>query len=75
MKIKLSISTMVKIYNSDKVFILYRLNEEGNKIVDFTLTDNLSKFRDKYDNNFKLVVDIKKQIKNFKIELQIIKGG
>jgi len=69
MKIKLSISTIVKIYNSDKVFILYRLNEEGSKIVDFTLTDNLSKFRDKYNNNFKLVVDIKKQIKNFKIEL------
>ena len=69
MKIKLSISTIVKIYNSDKVFILYRLNEEGNKIVDFTLTDNLSKFRDRYNNNFKLVIDIKKQIKNFKIEL------
>ena len=60
---------MVKINKSTKTFILYRLNKEQNKIIDFVLTDNLSRFRDQYGNKFKLVTDIKKSINNFKIEL------
>ena len=69
MSIKISISTSRKINNSKKTFILYRLNEEGNRIIDFILTDNLSRFRSKYNNKFKLVTDIKKAIKNLTIQL------
>lgn len=69
MNIKISISTSRKINNSKKTFILYRLNEEGNRIIDFILTDNLSRFRSKYNNKFKLVTDIKKAIKNLTIQL------
>ena len=70
MKIKISISTAYKISNSNKDFILFRLNDEENRIIDFVLTNDLSRYRSKYNNNFKLVTDIKKQIKNFKITLQ-----
>lgn len=69
MKIKISITTLLKIYNSNKDFILYRLNEDENRIIDFVLTNDLSRYRNQYNNNFKLVTDIKKQIKNFKIQL------
>ena len=70
MNIKISISTAYKISNSDKDFILFRLNDEENRIIDFVLTNDLSRYRSKYNNKFKLVTDNKKQIKNFKITLQ-----
>ncbi len=60
---------MVKINKSTKTFMLYRLNKEQNRIIDFILTDNLSRFRDQYNNKFKLVTFIKKSINNFKIEI------
>ena len=60
---------MAKIRKSTKTFMLYRLNQQEDKIVDFVLTDNLSRFRDKYNNKFKLVTDIKKSINNFKISI------
>ena len=69
MKVKISITTIIKIYNSQKDFILFRLNDEENRIIDFVLTNDLSRYRSKYNNKFKLVTDIKKQIKNFKIQL------
>ena len=69
MKIKLSATSIAKIRKSDKTFILYRLNQQQDKIIDFVLTDNLSRFRDQYNNKFRLVTDIKKSINNFKIEL------
>jgi hypothetical protein len=69
MNIKISISTAYKISNSDKDFILFRLNGERNRIVDFVLTNDLSRYRTKYNNQFKLVTDIKKQIRNFKLTL------
>lgn len=69
MKIKLSATSIAKIRKSDKTFILYRLNQQQDKIIDFVLTDNLSRFRDQYNNKFKLVTDIKKSINNFKIKL------
>jgi len=69
MKVKISITTIIKIYNSQKDFILFRLNEEENRIIDFVLTNDLGRYRSKYNNKFKLVTDIKKQIKNFKIQL------
>ena len=70
MKIKLSATSIAKIRKSDKTFILYRLNQQQDKIIDFVLTDNLSRFRDQYNNKFKLVTDIKKSIKNSTIILQ-----
>ena len=69
MTTKISITSARKIRNSNKTFFLYRLNENKTKITDFLLTDNLSKFRDHYNNKFKLVDDIKKKIKYFKIDL------
>jgi hypothetical protein len=69
MKVKISITTIIKIYNSQKDFILFRLNDEETRIIDFVLTNDLSRYRNKYNNNFKLVTDIKKQIKNFAIDL------
>jgi hypothetical protein len=69
MKLKTSISTLYKISNSKKDFILYRLNEDENRIIDFILTDDLSRFRAHFNNKFKLVTDVQKQIKNFTITL------
>ena len=69
MKTRLSISAVYKIYNSNKDFMLYRLSEDKSSVIDFVLTDNLSRHRTHFNNKFKLVTDIKKQIKNFKIEL------
>jgi hypothetical protein len=69
MNIKISISTAYKISNSEKDFILFRLNGERNRIIDFVLTNDLSRYRAKYNNQFKLVTDIKKQIRNFKLTL------
>ena len=70
MYINLSPSAVRQISKSNKTFILYRLSNDSNKIVDYILTDNLSRFRDQYGNRFKLVADIKKQLKtNNKINL------
>jgi len=70
MKIKLSATSIAKIRKSNKTFILYRLNQQQDKIIDFVLTDNLSRFRDQYNNKFKLVDDIKKQI-DFNLKIQL----
>jgi len=68
MATKISITTAVKILNSNKDFIFYKL--ENNRILDFTLTNDISRFRARYNNKFKILDDIKKQIKtNLKIEL------
>ncbi len=70
MMTKLSISTAYKISQSKKDFILYRLNKENTRIVDFHLTNDLSRFRNHFSNNFKLVDDIKKQI-DFNLKIQL----
>ena len=68
MTTKISITTAVKILNSNKDFIFYKV--EDNKVIDFTLTNDISRFRTRYNNKFKIVADIKKQIKtNLKIQL------
>jgi len=68
MTTKISITTAVKILNSNKDFIFYKVKD--NKVVDFTLTNDISRFRARYNNKFKILSDIKKQIKtNLKIEL------
>jgi hypothetical protein len=68
MTTKISITTAVKILNSNKDFIFYRV--ENQRLIDFTLTNDISRFRARYNNQFKIVTDIKKQIKtNLKINL------
>jgi hypothetical protein len=69
MNIKISISTAYRISNSNKDFFLYKLSKDETKIVDYLLTNDLSRFRIHFNNKFRLVEDIKKQIKNFKIQL------
>jgi len=75
MTTKISISTAVKILNSNKDFIFYkveneRLKVENQRLIDFTLTNDISRFRARYNNKFKILADIKKQIKtNLKIQL------
>jgi hypothetical protein len=68
MTTKISITTAVKILNSNKDFIFYKV--ENGRLIDFTLTNDISRFRARYNNKFKIVTDVKKQIKtNLKIEL------
>ena len=68
MTTKISITTALKIIRSNKDFIFYRT--ENQRLIDFTLTNDISRFRNQYNNNFKIVSDIKKQINNnLKIEL------
>ena len=69
MNIKISISTAYRVSNSNKDFFLYKLSKDETKVVDYLLTNDLSRFRDHFNNKFRLVEDIKKQIKNFKITL------
>ena len=52
--IKISITTALKIIRSNKDFIFYRV--EGQKMVDFTLTNDISRFRSQYNNNFKIAI-------------------
>ena len=68
-KVKIGLANLIKIYNSNKTFFVYRLNEDKTRVADYILTDDLPRFRAKYNNQFRLVDDIKKQIENFKIIL------
>ena len=45
MYINLSPSAARQISKSNKTFILYRLNQQENKVIDYVLTDNLSRFQ------------------------------
>ena len=68
-KVRIGLTNLFNIYNSNKTFFMYKLNEDETRIIDYVLTDDLARFRNRFDNNFKLVDDIKKQIENFKIYL------
>ena len=66
--VKLNFIQAIKIVRSKKDFMLY--NVEGGKLVNFKLTNNLSKHRDSFSNKFKVLSDVQNQIKNnLKIEL------
>ena len=68
MTTKISITTAFKILNSNKDFIFYRV--ENQRLIDFTLSNDIRRFRARYNNKFKILDDIKKQIKtNLKIQL------
>ena len=64
---KISISIAVKIILSKKDFFLYTV--ENNKIKNYMLTNDLTRHRNKFNNRFKLVDDIKKQLINLTIIL------
>ena len=66
-KTNISISIAVKIILSKKDFFLY--TEENNKIKSYMLTNDLTRHRNKFNNKFKLVDDIKKQLINLTINL------
>ena len=66
--IKLNFIQAIKIARSKKDFIMYSI--EGGRLVNFKLTNNLSKHRDSFNNKFKVLSDVQNQIKNnLKIEL------
>ena len=66
-KTNVRISIAVKIILSKKDFFLY--TEENNKIRSYMLTNDLTRHRNKFNNKFKLVDDIKKQLINLTINL------
>mgnify|MGYP003625202162 FL=1 len=66
-KTNVSISIAVKIILSKKDFFLY--TEENNKIKTYMLTNDLTRHRNKFNNKFKLVDDIKKKLINLTINL------
>lgn len=68
-KVKIGLINLIKIYKSNKTFFVYRLSEDKTRILDYILTDDLPRFRAKYNNQFRLIDDIRKQIENFKIIL------
>lgn len=66
-KTKVTVSLAVKIILSKKDFFLY--TEENNQIKDYMLTNDLTRHRSKFNNRFKLVGDVKKQLINLNINL------
>ena len=64
---KISISIAVKIILSKKDFFLYTV--ENNKIKNYMLTNDLTRHRNKFNNRFKLVYDIKKELINLTMNL------
>ncbi len=66
-KTKISISIAVKIILSKKDFFLYSV--ENNKIKNYMLTNDLTRHRNKFNNRFKMVDDIKKELINLTINL------
>lgn len=63
---KISLTLLLKLSNTKKVFILF--NVENNKITDYIFTNDLTRYRLKYQT-FKLVEIIKPQINKLTIEI------
>ena len=66
-KIKVTPKQLLNIYTSKKDFFLYRL--EGNKLASYMLTNDLTRHRTEYNNNFKLLVDVKKELSKLTINI------
>lgn len=66
-KIKVTPKQLISIYTSKKDFFLYRI--ENNKLVSYMLTNDLTRHRNQFNNKFKLLVDIKKQINKLTIKI------
>tara|TARA_R100000544_G_scaffold5752_1_gene2225 strand:- start:11185 stop:11391 length:207 start_codon:yes stop_codon:yes gene_type:complete len=63
---KINLTLLLKLSNTKKAFILF--NVENNKITDYILTNDLTRYRLKYQT-FKLVEIIKPQISKLTIEI------
>ena len=63
---KISLTLLIKLSKTKKTFICF--NVENNKITEFVLTNDLIRFRNKY-NTFKLVEIIKPSINKLTIEI------
>ena len=63
---KISLTLLLKLSKTKKTFICF--NIENNKITDFVLTNDLIRFRSRY-NTFKLVEIIKPSINKLTIEI------
>jgi hypothetical protein len=63
---KISLTLLLKLSKTKKTFICF--NIENNKITEFVLTNDLIRFRNKY-NTFKLVEIIKPSINKLTIEI------
>ena len=63
---KISLTLLLKLSKTKKTFICF--NVENNKITEFVLTNDLIRFRNKY-NTFKLVEIIKPSINKLTIEI------
>ena len=66
-KIKVTPKQLINIYTSKKDFFLYRI--ENNKLISYMLTNDLTRHRTQFNNKFKLLVDIKKQINKLNIKI------
>ncbi len=65
-KYKISLTILFKLSNTKKVFFLF--NVENNSIKDYIFTNDLTRYRLKYDT-FKLVEIIKPNLNNLTIQL------
>ncbi len=63
---KISIPLLIKLSKTKKTFICF--NVENNKIKEFVLTNDLIRFRNRY-NTFKLVEIIKPKLNKLSIEI------
>jgi stringent starvation protein B len=63
---KISLTLLLKLSKTKKTFICF--NVENQKITEFVLTNDLIRFRNRY-NSFKLVEIIKPNLKNLTIEI------
>ena len=63
---KISLTLLIKLSKTKKTFICF--NVENNKIKEFVLTNDLIRFRNKY-NTFKLVEIIKPKLSKLTIEI------
>ena len=63
---KISLTLLLKLSKTKKTFICF--NIENNKITEFVLTNDLIRFRNRY-NTFKLVEIIKPSINKLTIEI------
>ena len=63
---KISLTLLIKLSKTKKTFICF--NIENNKITEFVLTNDLIRFRNRY-NSFKLVEIIKPKLNKLTIEI------
>ena len=63
MTYKIGIRDLYLITKSKRDFLLFTLNEDGTKVINFICTDDLRRYRNQYDS-FRLLQVVKKENKN-----------